>query len=76
MHKGLTASVKSSESVSDHASCQNLTRGTSPLDMGIPMIPAMKVVQPRRKKSQWKPAGFLGGTCSACAVKLLMFCTL
>ena len=40
----------------------------------MPMMPAMKVVQPSKKKSQWNPAGFLRGNCLACAVKLLTFC--
>lgn len=39
------------------------TCGTRPLGIGMPVIPAMKVVQPRRKKSQWNPAGFSSGYC-------------
>ena len=45
--------------------------GTRPLGKGMPIMPAMKDVQPRRKKSQWKPAGFLRGNRLAWAVKLL-----
>jgi hypothetical protein len=41
--------------------------------MGMPVMPARKVVQPRRNKSQWKPAGFLRGNCLAWAVRLLTF---
>jgi hypothetical protein len=41
--------------------------------MGMPVMPARKVVQPRRKKSQWKPAGFLRRNCLAWAVRLLTF---
>ena len=40
---------------------------------GMSMMPAMKLVQPRRKKSQWKPPGFLRGNCLACAATLLWF---
>jgi hypothetical protein len=36
-------------------------------------MPARKVVIPRRKKSQWKPAGFLRGNWRAWAVRLLTF---
>lgn len=39
------------------------TCGTRPFGIGMPVIPAMKVVQPKRKKSQWKPAGFFKGYC-------------
>lgn len=49
--------------------------GTRPFGMGMPVMPARKVVQPRRKKSQWKPAGFLRGNCLAWAVRLLTFCS-
>ena len=51
----------------------DVTCGTRPFGIGIPMIPAMNVVHPRRKKSQWNPPGFLRGYCCACAVKLLTF---
>ena len=37
-------------------------------------MPAMKLVHPRRKKSQWKPPGFFNGNCFAWAVILLTFC--
>jgi hypothetical protein len=47
--------------------------GTRPLGIGSPSMPATKVVQPRRKKSQWKPAGFLRGNFRAWAVRLLTF---
>jgi hypothetical protein len=33
----------------------------SPLGKGRPSRPATPVVRPRRKRSQWKPAGFLRG---------------
>jgi len=36
-------------------------------------MPATKVVQPRRKKSQWKPPGFFSGYWRACAVMELTF---
>ena len=45
--------------------------GMSPFGSGIPMIPAMKLVQPRRKKSQWKPPGFFKGKFRAWAATLL-----
>ena len=47
------------------------TWGTKPLGSGMSMIPAMKLVQPRRKKSQWNPPGFRSGNCFACAATLL-----
>jgi hypothetical protein len=52
----------------------NRTCGTSPFGIGRPRIPATNVVQPRRKKSQWKPPGFLRGNWRAWAVILLTFC--
>lgn len=45
--------------------------GMRPLGKGMPMMPPTKQVMPRRKKSQWKPAGFLRGNCRACAVREL-----
>ena len=47
--------------------------GTRPLGRGMPIMPAMKLVQPSRKKSQWKPPGFFNGNCFACAATLLWF---
>lgn len=35
--------------------------GMSPLGAGIPRRPATPVVRPRRKRSQWKPAGLRRG---------------
>lgn len=35
--------------------------GIRPLGNGIPSRPAMPVVMPRRKISQWKPAGLRSG---------------
>lgn len=50
---------------------ETITCGTSPFGSGMSMMPAIKLVQPKRKKSQWKPPGFLSGKCLACAVTLL-----
>lgn len=48
--------------------------GTRPFGIGRPRMPATKVVPPSRKKSQWKPPGFLSGNWRAWAVMLLTFC--
>ena len=43
--------------------------GTRPFGRGMLRTPATAQVIPRRKKSQWKPAGFLSGKWRACAVR-------
>lgn len=39
-----------------------------PLGKGIPKIPATPVVRPRRKISQWNPAGLRRGNSVPCAI--------
>ena len=43
--------------------------GIRPLGKGRPRRPATPVVRPRRKRSQWKPAGFLSGNSVPWAIK-------
>jgi len=45
--------------------------GTSPFGKGRPIMPVIKLVHPSKKKSQWKPPGFLSGKFRAWAVTLL-----
>lgn len=40
-----------------------------PLGKGRPRIPATPVVRPRRKRSQWKPAGFFSGNSVPWAIR-------
>lgn len=43
--------------------------GIKPLGKGIPRRPAMPVVRPRRKMSQWKPAGLRSGNSVPWAIR-------
>jgi hypothetical protein len=43
--------------------------GIRPLGKGRPNRPATPVVRPRRKRSQWKPAGFLRGNSVPWAIR-------
>jgi len=43
--------------------------GMRPLGKGIPRRPAIPVVRPRRKMSQWKPAGLRRGNSVPWAIR-------
>ena len=43
--------------------------GMRPFGKGVPRRPATPVVIPRRKMSQWKPAGFRSGNSVPCAIR-------
>lgn len=41
----------------------------SPFGAGMPNRPAIKVVTPSKKKSQWNPGGFFNGNSEPCAMR-------
>ncbi len=59
--RGRLTSRSETTLVTQRESVWNGAWGMRPLGKGIPRRPATPVVRPRRKRSQWKPAGLRRG---------------